>query len=885
MLTRVRAYIRGLLRRDAIDAEVDEELRFHIEMETRANLERGMTQQEARRIALRDLGGATQTREAVRDVRAVWLDAAVRDLRHAFRSLARTPWYFATVVGVIALAMALTTAVLAVVDGVLFKPLPYPQPDRLFAVAPGFTRLPASPDGEPQVWRVSLLELNLWRAAVPEVQLTAFSDALYDTDTVETASHPRVDAKFFETLGVAVQGPGFGSADLPAYGNVIPVVMTHEVWQSHYGLDPSILGSTYLDSDGAAKRVAGILPAGFVFPSGPWLTETVWPLVIPDPASPSRTLKVLARLPSGESANQVAERLTAATRRLAATWPAPGLKPGASERLRIVSGPFDVIRLNPLRDALATRSLRTARIVLWAAVALMLLACLNVAGLAAARVQDRHHDLVIRRALGARYLDLVRLLAAENVIVTAVGAALGVWGAHALVAATTDLMPSSLRFLKTPAIDGRVLALSAAAAAVSALLITLLPVRVAWRGELRTWLAGSLTTKGRVQRGGWSIVSFQVALVTIMAVGGALVVGSLLRVWGENPGFDASRVADLTVGTVKAPPGSAEDLVRTIGDLPGVKAAGGTDDTLLESSYRLGGSGFDAPAGATAPVAGPGAARDVSDIVRDVSVTAGYLDALGMRPVDGRLPTATEWATHASVIVVSERLVRQYWPGERAVGQSLTKKGRAFTVIGVVPDGRFMSLDSESQPAIYVPEAAELYHLLASFDQSGRTGLRDVVAAFKSRCPSCTIYRAEMLSDVVGASIRPRRFNAWLFSSFGIAAVAIVGAGILGLVAMATGRRRQEIGIRMALGATRAGVVRQILGEQVMSVFIGLSVGGVTAAWLVKYVQSYLYKTPLYDAWSWGAAVALIVAIAFAGALIPSLRASRIDPLQTLRAE
>jgi hypothetical protein len=199
MLTRLLARVKGLLRRDAIDAEVDEELRFHIEMETRANLERGMTPQEARRIALRDLGGATQTREAVRDVRAVWLDAAVRDLRHAFRSLARTAWYFATVVGVIALAMALTTAVLAVVDGVLFKPLPYPQPDRLFAVAPGFTRLPASPDGEPQVWRVSLLELNLWRAAVPEVQLTAFSDALYDTDTFETASHPRVDVKFFET--------------------------------------------------------------------------------------------------------------------------------------------------------------------------------------------------------------------------------------------------------------------------------------------------------------------------------------------------------------------------------------------------------------------------------------------------------------------------------------------------------------------------------------------------------------------------------------------------------------------------------------------------------------------------------------------------------------
>jgi ABC-type antimicrobial peptide transport system permease subunit len=196
-----------------------------------------------------------------------------------------------------------------------------------------------------------------------------------------------------------------------------------------------------------------------------------------------------------------------------------------------------------------------------------------------------------------------------------------------------------------------------------------------------------------------------------------------------------------------------------------------------------------------------------------------------------------------------------------------------------------MSLDRRPQPAIYVPDAAGLYHVLVSFDQSGRTGLHDVVVAFKNRCPSCTFYMAEMLSDAVGASIRPRRFNAWLFSSFGIAAVAIVGAGILGLVTMTTGRRTKEIGIRMALGSTRGGVVRQILGEQMVSVFVGLVAGGVAAAWLVTYVESYLYKTPLYDGWSWSAAIALIVGIALVGALIPSLRASRIDPIRALRVE
>jgi putative ABC transport system permease protein len=296
----------------------------------------------------------------VRDVRTVWFDAAVRDLRQAFRSLARAPWYFATVVGVIALAMTLTTAVLAVVDGMLFKPLPYRQPDRLFAVSPAFASLPAADDNMPMGWHVSPLELNAWRAALPDVQLTAFSENYYQTRTLENASHPNVDATFFATLGISLQGSGFGAGDFVT-APVSPVIITHAVWQSQYGLDPAALGRTFTDSYGNARRIVGILPRDFVFPGAPRIVEAVRPLAITDPNSRSRNLTVLARLPSGVTALQAAERLTAATRRLAATWPRVPARPGATQRDRIWDGPFDVVRLDPLRDALATRSLQTAR--------------------------------------------------------------------------------------------------------------------------------------------------------------------------------------------------------------------------------------------------------------------------------------------------------------------------------------------------------------------------------------------------------------------------------------------------------------------------------------------------------------------------------------------
>jgi hypothetical protein len=272
-----------------------------------------------------------------------------------------------------------------------------------------------------------------------------------------------------------------------------------------------------------------------------------------------------------------------------------------------------------------------------------------------------------------------------------------------------------------------------------------------------------------------------------------------------------------------------------------------------------------------------------------VPVTHGYFEAAGLRPSDGRLPTDAEFMSGAPVIVVTDIVARQFWPGRRAVGESLANEGRLFYVVGVVPDARYMSLDLEPQGEIYWPLAAAarkyLSNVLIRFDRPGRAALGPVVAQVVQRCPNCRFRSAQMMTEALGATIRPRQFSAWLFSAFGIAALVIVGTGILGLVAMTAKRRTREIGIRMALGATRAGVMRQILREQLTSVVLGLVAGGIVAAWAVRFVASYLYKTPTYDPWAWAAAIAALLLISVAGTLIPSHYASRIDPVRALRVD
>jgi hypothetical protein len=423
-----------------------------------------------------------------------------------------------------------------------------------------------------------------------------------------------------------------------------------------------------------------------------------------------------------------------------------------------------------------------------------------------------------------------------------------------------------------------VIAFAGVAGVVSIMVITVLSAYASRRTVVRRDMADPWSTPN--MRSGRAIVATQVAIALVITLAGTLVAGSLVRVWSEDPGFDPRRLA---VVEMSAPTGSTgqdmESLVAMIGRIPGIRASGATGHPLLQHAFN--GSAFDSPAG-VAPDE-----RSSGFPIESVPVTHGYFEAAGLSFRDGRAPTEAEFASGAATIVVSDTVAGQYWPGARAVGQTLRNGTREYTVTGVVPDARFMALDLEPQGEIYWPVAAMpspyVATVLVRLDASGDATLSGVVSEIRRLCPTCWVREAQTFDELLADTIKPRRFSAWLFSAFGVAALVIVGAGMLGLVAMAVVRRTREIGLRLALGATGARVIGQMLGEQILPVAIGLGAGAIAGAWLVRLLTDYLYKTSVYDLRSWSAGIAALVCVVLAGTLVPAIRASRIEPARTLK--
>jgi putative ABC transport system permease protein len=795
-----------------------------------------------------------------------------REVQQALRSLWSARWFSAAVVTVIALSMALAATVWAIVDGVLFKAVPYPSADQLYAITAW-----TATRGEPtrRMSFVAPADVRAWMTAIPDDLLTAFTvGGLEMIGENESARSVQVDARFFDVLGVTPMVGGFQPSHFAARTPIRPVVLTHAFWQRRFGGDRAVVGRTFVDSRRNGIEVVGILPPGFVFPH--WSTAVQPSVLTPSIDVPEtsddaegRSHAALVRL-TGRGAGSVVDavrRLTAAARDRAAS------KAGRGERMQSA---FDRVQLDPIRFAL-TQSVRpTSWTVFAIATALLVLACLNVTGLGVARVRDRSRDLELRRALGAGTRDLVRLLLIENGLIVAAGATLGIGLAYPMLDMTLAVMPA-LMLLKTPVIDLRIVLFAGLASALCLMAVTLWPARTIASVSLRTSLADAGGTTRRARRGRTALVTAQVALALVMTIGGALLVGSLARVWAEDTGFDVDRHAIVSLDPPEdTSAATVEELIAGLGRVPGVERAGGLDGPLLANAFN--GSIFEPP---------PGVVERTT--IESMSITTGFLEAAGLLPVDGRLPSAQEFAQGSAVIVVSDLVAREYWPGRRAIDQVLMRQGRPFTVVGVVPDARYVSLDREPQGAIYMPFAADaeatLTTVLLAVKQGAPVRPTEIVDHVKRSCPVCAIHTAQTMTEAMGRSIRIRQFRAWLFAALGIGALVIVGTGILGLVAMTTSRRTKEIGIRMSIGATRGDVLRLLLYEQVHGVLIGLASGGLIASWAVRFVAAYLYETPVYDPFVWAASILVLVAVALVGTLVPASRASRIDPVRALRVE
>jgi predicted permease len=835
---------------------------------------------------------------------AIGLVRAGRDLGPAIRSLRRAPWYSTTVIAVIALALALATTVFAVVDGVLFKPLPYADPDRLVAIELGFYREDILGG---RVWPE---DLDVWQAAIPDVPLAAVR--VVDTTGLERVNEPglglaHIRSNLLEVLGVRPFLGGFSQDDLDLLRAerppIRPVLITYELWQSRFGGELNAIGRLVEPQNPSYTpvRIAGVLPAGFVVPAA-----RAARLVMPSAEGHARSLRdttVLARLPDGLPVEVFRSRLEAAMQRAATVRgnDGRGTRPDRA-----------VIR--PLDDALEGRLGPVFRGLFAAAALLVLIACLNVSGLMTARCIDRARDIGLRRAIGARATDVIRLLLVEHGLLFAAGAGLGLAASGPLLRFVVGILPTDLHLLKSPEIDARVIVFVTLAMTASLLLASVWPVRRALRSgpqQVITAGGGGAVTQRTAGFASRSITIGQVVGAVVLVVAGGLLVGSLLRVRANEMGYDADRVviAELGVATwlndevlrsnwdaIRVR--TRERLASFLEDLralPDVEAAGAADVDVLVGSLiynsRFDPVGRDSSAEHGLP---PGSLMVGASGGLNIPVTPGFFEAARVKVIAGRLPTDEELRTGTPVVAVSRSFARQNFESQRAVGQFVVHKPvrpnlPPFEIVGVVEDQRIATWDAPATSTVFTPYArfgGAIGPVVFVRGVRGGRSLADAVLRLADReRPILRPVRVQTAAAMLGDSVRVRRLQSWLFGAFAVSGLVLAGVGLFGFVAMTMARRTREVGIRMALGATRDRLVAGLMREQLTPVLLGLVAGVGLAALLVRFLESYLYELSIYDARVWGAAMAMVVATTVTGALIPSWRASRVDPIRALRVD
>jgi predicted permease len=795
---------------------------------------------------------------------------AAGDVKHALRGIRRAPWYSSTLIAVIAVGLALTATIFALVDGVLFKPLPYGAPHELYA-------LEGRAGGEAIAGSaVSPEEIEAWRSAAPEVRFTAHGTSI-GFGTLGVVNGPTVwsravDTDFWDTLGVRPIVGGFAPADYDAELPTRPVVITYGLWQRLFGGDPNVVGRI-VTSGRVSLRIAGVLPRSFVFPTGKGQVRP--DMLTPAPRGPaagdaraSRTRNLIARVPSSLPMEVLRARLIA-------SMPS---NPDATGRAR----DFDDVELLPLKDVITADHRMSATLAFGAGAMMVLLVAVNVSGLVAGRSLDRVRESAARRALGASSADLMRLHMIEIGVLVTIAAGLGLVLARYALIETTRRLPHDIVLLREPAIDGRVAAAVLVAATVVALAATWMAVRVPARRALTTVLgqgAGAAAAPARTFARSM-LLAVQVGLALVLVTGGALFLASLHTIWGVDTGYDLTETIYVDV-RVTGVPGTATPLARSLElvdilrGVPGVSSAA-VIDTLLLSSARRG-----------SPLAAPPGVRDEAEMI---PVSSQFFQIAGLIAIEGRLPSHAELDGGAPVAVVSARTARDFWPGRSAVGQLLGGRGKTLSVVGVVRDSRFEQLDQPSRGQIFVPMRLGLWtspaptYLIRS-TLPAETIIPAVLETIRRFDPTSSIRRAETVPMALAESIRPRRFQAWLFGMMGASGLIVIAAGILGVVAAATARRTREMGVRIALGSTPAALSALMLREQLAPVVAGLAGGGVLAAILARYVQSFLYEVSAYDVGVWLSAAGLVLIVASIGTLVPASRAASVDPVAALRAE
>ncbi len=802
-----------------------------------------------------------------------------QDLRYGLRTLLRNPGFCAVAVLALALGIGPNTAIFTMVNAVLLKPLPVPEPGRVVMIwgtrlQSGFDQLPVS-GADYLAWKKQATSFDVMAAAfaIPEYGLNVSGAGEPERVPAALASK-----EFLPALGIGpIAGRNF-SADEDRPGGPPAVLISNSFWQRRFHSDPAAVGRT-LTVDGVPRTVVGVVPHEL----GEMIAADLWLPTAIDPNTPNRgnhMYGIVALLKKGVTPAQARAEMTVIAQRLERAYPATNTGWG--------------ITLSPLSEMFTGR-IRPVLIILLGAVGLLLLiACANLANLLLARASARQKEIAVRAALGAGRGRIVRQLLTESMVLALAGGLLGlvlaVWSVHAVRGVVPEMFP----LLQHMGVDLPVLAFTFGLSILTGLLFGLVPAWRSSRTDLNTTLkeaGGRSESAGGSHRFGGAMLAFEVALAVLLSVSAGLLLRSFARVVAVDPGVRVSHVLTMAVTLPDAKYDTAvkranfyKDLMERLGALPGVRSAGAVMFLPLRVSvlsFRIGVNGFQIEGRRPVPQG-----QETSADYR--IATPGYFPTMGIALRQGRLFDAHDGAGAKSVALINEAMVRQHFPRENPLGRRISAGGAPMEIVGVVADAKLYSLDSPIEPAIYVPHtqhAGESMGLAIHTVGDPEAMTAAVRREIRKLDPEQPISRVLTMEQRLSDSLMLRRVSMLMLSVFAALALTLAAVGIYGLTAYSVSRRTHEIGLRVALGASRTQVLRLVVARGLVSSLIGAGIGLAAAFVLTRALSGMLYGVTATDPLVFAGVPVLLVGVSVTASYVPARKATRIDPLVALRYE
>jgi putative ABC transport system permease protein len=885
-LNKLWARMRGTIRHEPPDLDFQAEIEEHVRLLAERYRRQGMTTEAAMVAARQQFGNTTLLQEDLRAMRMIpAIESLQGDLIYAVRMLRKNPGFAAMAVVTLALGIGANTTIFSVCNAVLFKPLPYAEPDRIVMLSERM------PDGKPS--DVAPANFVDWRngnhsfSDVAAMRASSFASSfiLGGKSEASRLTGGDVSSSFFSVLGVRFMlGRNFlPDEDVPGHDRV--AILSYAAWSKQFGADREIAGKT-ITLDDNSYTVVGVLPADFQFGSTAADFQTrsqpdVWIPLALDPQRLQRgahMLHVIGRLKPGVKLAQAQAELNVIAANLAQQYPENNKDRG--------------IAAVPLTDQV-TRSVRVALQTLLGAVALVLLiACANVANLLLGRAAARQKEMAVRIALGASRWRLAQQLLTESLVLAGLGGMAGFVLALAAISALTPQLPADLSRAAGIAVDMRMLIFTAVISLVTGVLFGLGPLFSARRENAGESLKQNNRSASGIQtrlRSG--LAAAQIAIAIILLIGAGLMVKSFWALMHVAPGFRSENIltARLSVPRTRYPDNRRiaaleSEVLENLHGRPGVQSTGfatyvplsGLDNAwsfLIEGRPPL-----------------PVGTYNIADY-RPVS--AGYFETIGIPLLRGRSFTSADTAEAPWVVVIDDSMAREYWPSENPIGQRIKAGGGQptwRTVIGVVGDVLHDGLEGAAKPEMYLPveqamniESNPTIVLRAQTAPAAAAGeLRGAVSAID---PAIAVDRIETMQQLVSGSVAQPRFRTTILAAFSLLALLMASIGIYGVMNYLVIQRTREFGIRLSLGATPTDVLRLVLGRAATLIGAGTCFGLVGSVLLVRLITNLLFGTAPLDPLTFAAVPVLLAAVALVASYIPARRATRIDPIVALRCE